>query len=190
MTQLARSFEHYLDIGDRYDTALFVRLAGHRSRMLDRTMSPLAMGADNAGLWCPLAATMAISGRRAKRAARRAIGSYSVAAIITDVALKRSTRRRRPPLGAVRSGKLMPEQPDTTSFPSGHAATAAAFAVAATMELGWHAAPLAVLAAAVSYSRIYSGAHYPGDVAAGIAFGALVAGTSSLWWPERLVGPI
>jgi membrane-associated phospholipid phosphatase len=67
-------------------------------------------------------------------------------------------------------------EPTTSSFPSGHAATS--FACAATLAwlLPRRAAPvLFVLAAAIAYSRVYVGVHYPLDVLAGAALGLLVA---------------
>lgn len=67
------------------------------------------------------------------------------------------------------------------SFPSNHAAIAAAAAVALLLTdrgLGLVAAPLALAMAA---SRVWIGVHYPHDVLAGLAVGALVA------WPLVLL---
>jgi undecaprenyl-diphosphatase len=61
------------------------------------------------------------------------------------------------------------------SFPSGHAATSAAGAVMLAYLLGRWAWGLAVLAAAVIYSRVYIGVHYPVDVLVGAAIGVAVA---------------
>ncbi|MFD5306428.1 phosphatase PAP2 family protein [Streptomyces rochei] len=64
------------------------------------------------------------------------------------------------------------------SFPSSHATSAAAAAVAFG-ALGVRAAwPLA---AAVCVSRLVVGVHYPSDVAAGAALGALTAGLAADW---------
>jgi undecaprenyl-diphosphatase len=70
---------------------------------------------------------------------------------------------------------LVPE-PTTHSFPSGHATTS--FACAATLApfVDRRAAPvLYALAAAIAYSRVYVGVHYPFDVLAGAALGLIVA---------------
>jgi membrane-associated phospholipid phosphatase len=64
--------------------------------------------------------------------------------------------------------------PGTSSFPSGHSASAFAFAVAATRELPEAGPMLLPLAAGVAYSRVYLGVHYPSDVLAGGAFGTAV----------------
>ncbi|MEV5884002.1 phosphatase PAP2 family protein [Streptomyces sp. NPDC052020] len=64
------------------------------------------------------------------------------------------------------------------SFPSSHATSAAAAAVAFG-ALGAHAVP--PLAAAVCLSRLIAGVHYPSDVAAGAALGALTARLGARW---------
>jgi undecaprenyl-diphosphatase len=63
----------------------------------------------------------------------------------------------------------------SSSFPAGHAATA--FAGATLLAyLAPRANPLFLtLAAAIGYSRVYVGVHYPGDVIAGAAIGVLIA---------------
>ncbi|MGH3014288.1 MAG: phosphatase PAP2 family protein [Gaiellaceae bacterium] len=63
----------------------------------------------------------------------------------------------------------------SASFPSGHAATSAAGAVILAYLIGRWAWGLAFLAAAVSFSRVYVGLHFPLDVLAGAAIGAAVA---------------
>jgi undecaprenyl-diphosphatase len=65
--------------------------------------------------------------------------------------------------------------PLTGSFPSGHAATAFGFAAGAGAELPSLRAPLTALAAAVAYSRVHTGVHYPADVIAGAAVGTATA---------------
>lgn len=65
---------------------------------------------------------------------------------------------------------------DRYSFPSGHTLHAVAFttqACAAFPELAWPLVPFAMLVAA---SRVVLGLHYPSDVLAGAALGALLGG--------------
>ena len=62
--------------------------------------------------------------------------------------------------------------PGSTSFPSGHAASAFAFAYAVGRHLPALAVPIRLLAAAVAYSRVHTGVHYPGDVVIGSVTGA------------------
>jgi undecaprenyl-diphosphatase len=79
-------------------------------------------------------------------------------------------------------GENRPNEPDplvtiphSHSFPSGHAATACAGAVVLSY-LYPRATPLfVVLAAAIAYSRLYVGVHFPLDVVGGAVMGAVTA---------------
>jgi len=65
--------------------------------------------------------------------------------------------------------------PGSASFPSGHSASAFAFATAVGAEIPALGLPLRVLAAAVAYSRVHGGAHYPADTIAGSLIGGAAA---------------
>src|SRR4051812_24966956 len=69
--------------------------------------------------------------------------------------------------------------PTSTSFPSGHSASAAAFAVAVGELLPALKAPLRGAAFVVAFSRVYTGVHYPGDVLVGVTVGALLGRAAS-----------
>ena len=62
--------------------------------------------------------------------------------------------------------------PESASFPSGHAASAFAFAYAVGRHLPGLAVPIRLLAGGVAYSRVHTGVHYPGDVVIGSIVGA------------------
>lgn len=51
--------------------------------------------------------------------------------------------------------------PVSASFPSGHAASGFAFAAAVGRDEPWLGLVLRFLAAAVAYSRVHTGVHYP-----------------------------
>ncbi|MBZ6131174.1 MULTISPECIES: phosphatase PAP2 family protein [Streptomyces] len=97
-----------------------------------------------------------------------------------SVGVKRIVRRPRPAhvVPLVRTA-------GRHSFPSSHATSAAAAAVALG-ALGVRAArPLAV---AVCVSRLVAGVHYPSDVAAGAALGALTARLGADWMRGGTLG--
>ena len=60
-------------------------------------------------------------------------------------------------------------------MPSGHSASAFAFATAVGFELPALSIPLRVVATAVAYSRVHTGVHYPADAMAGSVIGASAA---------------
>jgi undecaprenyl-diphosphatase len=64
--------------------------------------------------------------------------------------------------------------PTSASFPSGHASTAFAAAVAVSVLVPAWRRPALCVAALVGFSRIYLGVHYTLDVLAGALLGALV----------------
>jgi membrane-associated phospholipid phosphatase len=65
--------------------------------------------------------------------------------------------------------------PRSSSFPSGHAASAFAFATGAGNAQPVLSSPLRAVATLVGYSRVHTGVHYPADVLAGAFIGASAA---------------
>ncbi|MFF3686080.1 bifunctional phosphatase PAP2/diacylglycerol kinase family protein [Streptomyces sp. NPDC002187] len=133
----------------------------------------LSRSANHGVLWFGTATAIATLGRgaRSRRAAVRGVASLALASAVINTVAKRSVRRSRPLLDAVPVIRQLKRQPFTTSFPSGHAASAAAFATGVAMESkGWGAA-VAPVAASVAFSRVYTGVHYPSDVLVGAALG-------------------
>lgn len=80
-----------------------------------------------------------------------------------DLVLKPLGGRRRPnrDTNNVPVARQVP-MPETTSFPSGHAASAFAFASGASFALPAVGFPLNLAAAVVAYSRVHTGVHYLG----------------------------
>jgi undecaprenyl-diphosphatase len=124
--------------------------------------------ADYSVLWLVLAAAGAfVGGRRGRRAAADGLLALAFASATVNGPLKLLFRRVRP----VPSRRLY-RRPRTASFPSGHSASAFAFATAATRELPAAGPVLFPLAATVAYSRVYLGFHHPTDVLIGSAIGS------------------
>jgi undecaprenyl-diphosphatase len=101
--------------------------------------------------------------------------------------IKELVGRARPPVADPNVVALYPV-PDTPSFPSGHATTAFAAAVAVGLFYPRLRLPLLTLAALVGLSRIYLGVHYTLDVVAGAALGVAI-GLAVAWTTRRLLAP-
>ena len=96
--------------------------------------------------------------------------------VITNLVVKPVIGRRRPaPPTAGDHGRI--RMPRSRSFPSGHTASAFAFATAVGADLPALSFPLDALAAAVGYSRVHLGVHYPSDVIVGAVLGSAVGTT-------------
>ena len=110
--------------------------------------------------------------RRRPRGAAAGFLAVGVAALLVTV-FKDLFDRARPPLA---DATLDPIGivPASASFPSGHAATAFAAAVAIGLVHPRLRRPLLALAVVVALSRVYLGVHYVLDVLAGTALGVVV----------------
>ena len=168
---------------DEADLALYRRAARWHAPWLDRLLPPLTRSADHGLLWFGIAVLLAGGNRR--RAAVRGLASLAVASATANVPAKLAARRGRPDLYPVPLPRQLLRQPSTSSFPSGHSASAAAFATGVAMEQPLLAAPVAALAAGVAYGRVHTGVHYPGDVVAGVALGVGSALVVRRVWPVR-----
>jgi len=168
------------------DAAVFSAVASTPSPVLDRWMPKLTNAADHSVLWLVIAGGMYLTGRsRARRGAMRGVVTLGVTSIIANQLAKRLHHRVRPIRALVPIGRLSRRTPFSSSFPSGHSASAAAFAAGVSAELPAAAVPLHVLAGLVGFSRVATGAHYPSDVAAGLVLGSTVAAIG-----RRLVPPV
>ncbi|GGV22578.1 phosphatase PAP2 family protein [Streptomyces spectabilis] len=161
------------------DGALYAAVAATPTPTLDRALRRLSHAADHSKISLAVAAGLALVPGRPRRAALAGVGAVTLASAAANLFGKRMVRRRRPDRERARVvvDRHVP-MPRSASFPSGHTASAAAFATAVGVVLPAAAVPLGALAAAVGYSRVHTGVHYPGDVAAGAVLGFAAAATS------------
>jgi membrane-associated phospholipid phosphatase len=167
-----------------FDKRLIDRVAGTPSPVLDRVLPPLGEAANFSRLWLGISAVLAVTGPvSARRGVVRGLAAVAVASATANVLAKGVSRRVRPEVADLPAVRRVRRSPVTTSFPSGHAASAAAFTTGVCLEAPAFAVPLGVLAAGVAASRVVTGAHYPSDVGAGVLLGAAVAVLTLRWRP-------
>jgi len=167
----------------RLDRRLLAAAIKRRSPVTNRVMTSASTAANHSVLWVAFAAGLAATGRRRPRsAAAGGLLGIGVAATLVNGPLKFAWRRDRPPILAAGDEPLLP-LPRTFSFPSGHAASAFAFATGVSRGLPAAAPAVLPLAATVAYSRVHTGVHYPLDVLVGALCGATIARLTRRLWP-------
>lgn len=153
------------------DRAIYDAVAQAATPTLDDFFRRLSKVSDNSVLWFGMAGVMAlVGGRTGRRAALNGIASIGLASASVNLGFKHLARRTRPDRAEVPDERQVP-MPESTSFPSGHSASAFAFAEGVSHAAPALGAPVRLLAAAVAYSRVHTGVHYPGDVVAGSLIG-------------------
>lgn len=155
------------------DRAVYTTIAQVPTPALDVAMRRLSNSANRSLIWLAVAAGLSLTGPAGRRAAARGLLAIGVTSAIVNLAVKPLSTRRRPD----RDGAGVPDQrqvsmPSSTSFPSGHSASAFAFATAVSRDDPWLAIVIQFLAGGVAYSRVHTGVHYPGDTVAGALIGA------------------
>jgi membrane-associated phospholipid phosphatase len=159
------------------DTAVYAAIAASETPTLDVAMRRLSRAADRSLIWFAAAAGLSLAGGRSgRRAARRGVAAIGVASGFANLVAKPLTTRRRPEREeAEQLSRRHVPMPRTSSFPSGHTASAFAFATAVGEVRPGLSVPLRALATVVGYSRVHTGVHYPADVLAGAFIGVTAA---------------
>ena len=162
---------------DRLDLAVYAAIAATPTPSLDRAFRRLSRAADFSKLWLASAAVLAAAGGSGgRRAAINGLCSVGLTSATVNLALKPLGGRRRPDRDAHQVPMTRQvAMPRSTSFPSGHSASAFAFATGVAAALPGAGIPLSVLAALVAYSRVHTGVHYPLDAVAGAVTGIALA---------------
>jgi len=157
-----------------WDQALCIRVnCAVRIAPLCQAFRGISRLGDGVFWYSLMLALLAVDGARAFGPVGRMAATGLVCTLLYKW-LKSKTSRPRPFAveNAVRAGA---DPLDPFSFPSGHTLHAVAFSVVAIAfypMLAWLLVPFAVL---VAISRVVLGLHYPSDVLAGAALGALIA---------------
>jgi membrane-associated phospholipid phosphatase len=174
------------ELGD-VDRAVYRAVAATPTPTIDGPLRRFTAAADHSKLWIGSAAVLfVVGGRKGRRAALTGVAAIAATSAIVNLPLKLAGARRRPDADAA----AVPESrrvamPTSASFPSGHSASAAAFTAGVSSVVPALGAPLGCAAAAVGYSRVHAGVHYPGDVVAGVVVGASI-GEAVVWGAQHL----
>ncbi len=188
MTMLGKARQVLREL-NRLDQAVYAAVATSPTPSIDEGLRRLSDAANYSRISGTVAAGLAVlGGRRGRKAALRGMASIAVTSAVLNAAVKPVARRARPD----RDGAAVPEarqvrMPRSHSFPSGHSASAFAFAVGVGHVMPWSIPPLTLLAAAVAYSRVHTGVHYPGDVIIGSLSGVILGEATNTLLDRYLV---
>ncbi len=167
----------WLSEAEAVDVAVYTAIAASETPALDMVMRRLSRVADRGLLWFGIGALVAaLGGADGRRAARRGVVALGLASGFANLVGKPLTVRGRPERRELEEvARRHVPMPRTSSFPSGHAASAFGFATAVGRARPSLSAPLRALATLVGYSRVHTGVHYPADVLAGAFIGIAAA---------------
>lgn len=155
------------------DQELYEAIAAAGSPRVDAALRGLSTAANYSRLWMASAAVLALTGPTGRRAAVTGMLAIGVSSAVVNQGFKRMFRRERPTRVELDDNRHV-RMPGSTSFPSGHSASAFAFAQAVSATMPWTGAGLRAVAFAVAYSRVHTGVHYPLDVVVGGLIGTAV----------------
>jgi len=134
-----------------------------QSKFFDKTMPTITRMGDSRPYGIIFMALCAMGNEKMAETGKLAASAFLIGAPIGSI-LRRTIRRPRP---------LNPE--DKVSLPSGHVILSTNIAIIVGHEYPVLKIPLYILGAGAAFSRIYLGRHYPSDVLAGMAIGALTS---------------
>jgi undecaprenyl-diphosphatase len=163
------------------DSRIAVWSATHRIAILNDPIVWLGLIEKLGAVWIALALLIGVLGHKGVRRTIGLavfVGLTTLAADALSFLVKDVTHRPRPFVAHPQIDPLYSVH--SSSFPAGHAATAFAGAVLLSSLRPRLTPWFLLLAAAIGFSRVYVGVHYPTDVLAGAALGAAVGGLAVL----------
>jgi undecaprenyl-diphosphatase len=158
----------------------------HRAGWLNPVFEALSYIGTQGIVWIVIAALVALVWRRPYVLV--AAAAADAFAQVLSYVIKELTDVDRPPVRYAEP-KALVHVPHDHSFPSGHAASSFACATVLAFTAPRLAPPLYVLAAAIAFSRVYVGVHWPLDVVGGAALGLVIATALRLLAGDLLRSP-
>jgi undecaprenyl-diphosphatase len=153
---------------DRWAESLAAK--GRGIPAVDATMYGASMLGDDGRVWIAAAIVRSRHQPDPLRHLGRQLAWLGIESALINGPAKRAVRRQRPLALIDHPHRL--RRPGDSSFPSGHAASAATMAMVLSEDglapLWW------TLALTIAASRVYVGVHHASDVAAGLAAGAAI----------------
>ena len=161
----------------KWDSEVAAWIASKTNPEIEKILGILTWGADEHVLFALVAVlwtAVAVNGSRADRrwASGAALG-FGMSAAVPHVA-KQIVNRRRPNRVLSRAHGIPKQGKALDSFPSGHAIHLGTLASALGRKLPRWRRPIWTAAAVLAATRVGLLAHYPTDVAAGLAIGAVL----------------
>jgi undecaprenyl-diphosphatase len=154
------------------DAWLLRRALHSRTPTNDVVLRAASQAANRSRLWLATSGVLAVAGgSRGRRAAAHGLLAIGISSAIVNGPLKYVWRRQRPAAELVGEHPSLIAMPRSFSFPSGHSASAFAFASGVAREWPAVGAPVGAAAALVAYSRVHTGVHFPSDVLVGSGIG-------------------
>lgn len=182
MQRIGRGSRRWISRVDRYLVRHVSNLPGGNH---DDFFRRLSAAANHGKVWIAAAAVMSAFPGRPRRAALHGLIAQAMASAVTNGVFKTLLPRTRPLPEHLPVFRFVHPQPTSSSMPSGHSASAVAFAAGAGLVQPAIGAALAPAALGVAYSRVHTGAHWPSDVLFGSALGVGAALLTRRWWPVR-----
>lgn len=161
-----------MNVITQWDLSVLDAIAAGRTPFFD-AIFPFITKLGNAGIVWILFAALLLCFKKTRRLGICAAMALILDLLVCNIWLKPMVDRVRP--FALREVQLLVPAPGDASFPSGHAAAAFAFSMALAFRKSRLAIPALLLAALISFTRLYLYLHFPTDVLGGIVVGIVCA---------------